>query len=202
MPDLRGNLENYMKENLMNNLPKLISIQSALVVAAALAASTVSSYAQSATATISDVAAGGNFDYTITLKNTGASSLNAFWYGWTLGGNNLPSVPLSAANSLGWNNDISGNSIMWINSSGSALTPGQSGTFSFVSSSSPAAITTAPSGESVAYVGGIDFTQGATGDSTGMFSPTLVAAPEPASLSLMLVGAIGGLVAARRKFRV
>ena len=173
----------------MNNLLKLTSIRFTLAAAAALAASAASGHAQGATATISDVAAGGgNFDYTITLKNTGSISLNALWYGWTLSGNNLPSDPTSAANSLGWANDLDGNSIMWINSSGSALAPGQSGTFSFVSSSSPTAITTSPSGESVAYVGGIEISQGVSGVDTPVFSPTLVAAPEPSTLGLLAAG--------------
>ena len=129
------------------------------------------------TATISGVAAGNSFDYTITLQNTGTNALNSFWYGWTTSGNNLPSAPSSAANSLGWSNDLSGNSIKWTNSSGTALAPGASTAFTFVSSSSPSAITASPSGESVAYVGAIDFSQGMAGDSTAVFSPTLVSSP-------------------------
>ncbi len=150
------------------------SIRLSLAVAVGLAAAAVSTHAQSATATISGVSAGGSFDYTITLHNTGAIALNSFWYGWTTSGNNLPSNPTSAANSLSWANTLDGNSIMWINSSGSALAPGASATFTFVASSSPSAITTSPSGESVAYKGGIDFSQATPGDSTAVFSPTLV----------------------------
>jgi hypothetical protein len=133
----------------------------------------------SATATISGVAAGSSYNYTITLQNTGTNALNSFWYGWTTSGNNLPSDPTSASNSLGWANTLDGNSIQWVNSSGTALAPGASATFTFVSSSSPTAITNAPSGESVAYVGGIDFSQDTAGDSTAIFSPTLVTAPAP-----------------------
>jgi hypothetical protein len=152
-------------------------IQVSLAVAATLAAATVASHAQSATATISAVAAGSSYDYTITLQNTGTNALNSFWYGWTTSGNNLPSDPSSAANSLGWGNTLDGNSIKWVNSSGTALAPGASATFTFVSSSSPSAITASPSGESVAYVGRIDFSQGTAGDSTAVFSPTLVTLP-------------------------
>jgi hypothetical protein len=155
-------------------ISRMSSIGLSLAVAAGLAAATVTCHAQSATATISGVAAGNSYDYTITLLNTGSRPLNSFWYAWTTSGDNLPSDPSSAANSLGWANDLSGNSIMWINSSGTALAPGASATFTFVSSSSPSAITKSPSGESVAYVGGIDFSQGVAGDSTGVFSPTLV----------------------------
>ncbi len=129
------------------------------------------------TATISGVAAGGSYDYTVTLQNTGTVALNSFWYGWTTGGNNLASDPTTPGNSLGWSNVLSGNSIKWTNSSGTALAAGASATFTFVSSAPPSAITMSPSGESVAYVGGIDFSQDKVGDSTGVFSPTLTAPP-------------------------
>lgn len=152
-------------------------IHLSLAVATALVAATVSSHAQSATATISAVAAGNSYDYTITLKNTGSVALNSFWYGWTTSGNNLPADPSSPTNSLGWGNNLDGNSIKWVNSSGTALASGASATFTFVSSSSPSAITTSPSGESVAYVGAIDFSEGKAGDSTAAFSPALVSSP-------------------------
>ena len=160
-----------------------------LALAAGLVASAFSAHAQSASATISGVQNGANFDYTILFKNTGSDNLNSFWYGWTTSGNNLPSNPSSAANSVGWANNLDGNSIMWENSTGTALAPGQTATFTFVDSSTPSAITAGASGESVAYVGGIDFSQGVSGDSTGMFSPVLVV-PEPSSTALLGAGAV------------
>jgi hypothetical protein len=164
------------------------SVRLALALAAGLGLSAISGHAQSASATISYTAAGADYDYTITLFNSGTTDLNSFWYGWTETGNNLPSSPTSAGNSLGWANDLDGNSIMWENSSGTALAPDHSATFTFLSSSSPTAITTPPSGESVAYVGTIDFSQGVPGDSTGAFSPVLEAAPEPSSVALFAAG--------------
>jgi hypothetical protein len=175
----------------MNNLPKLISIRFALVVAAGLAVSTVSSQAQSATATISGVAAGGGvFDYTITLQNTGTTLLDSFWYAWTTSGNNLSVGITSPGSSLGWTDTaLEGNtSISWAGNSGNALAEGNSATFTFDSTETPSAITTSPSGESVAYVGGIDFSQNSPGDSTPVFSPSLVAVPEPSSLGLLMAG--------------
>ena len=143
-------------------------------------------------ASISDVADGASYDYTITLTNTSTVALNSFWYGWTTSGNNLPSDPSNAANSLGWTNTLDGNSIKWINSSGTALAPGASATFTVVSTSTPSAITTSPSGESVAYVNGIDFTEDEAGDSTAVFSPTLVVVPVVPTVASSISGVADG----------
>jgi hypothetical protein len=166
-----------LREDAKNMTLKMNSFRLSLAVVALAAVAPVCSHAQSATATISSVAAGDVYDYTITVQNTGSVGLNSFWYGWTTAGNNLPSDPSSAGNSLGWGNQLSGNSIKWINSSGTALAPGASATFTFTDSSSPSAITTSPSGESVAYVGAIDFSQDTAGDSTAVFSPALQSPP-------------------------
>lgn len=184
----------------MNKNPQLISIRLTLALAMAMAASTISSQAQTAAASLSGVQAGGNYDYTLTLHNTGTTPLNSFWYGWTTSGNNLSSFPSTAGNSLGWANNLSGNSIEWVNSTGTVLGPGQSGVFTFVATSTPAQITTLPSGQSVAYVNGIDFTQNVPGDSSSVFSPILVV-PEPSSFGLLIAGSLGLLAAGWRKLR-
>jgi PEP-CTERM motif len=172
----------------MKYLLKLTSLRIALIIAASLAASTTSSRAQGATATISGVQNGAVYNYTITLKDTGATVLNSFWYGWTTGGNNLFSTPTSPASSLGWGSSVSGASIRWVNSTGTALASGLSGTFTFASTATPAQITTSPSGQSVAYVNGIDNTQNSPDSSTPVFSPTLVTVPEPSTLGLLASG--------------
>jgi hypothetical protein len=153
-----------------------------------------------ASATISDVSVAGGFDYTIVLTDTGSTSLDSFWYGWTTVGNNLPSDPTTAGNSLGWANTLSGNSIMW--TGGTAIGVGGSGTFTFFSTSTPTQITTAPSGVSVAYVGGIDFSEGNGTTSTPGFSPVLVASPEPSTAALLGIGSLGLLAIGWRKVRV
>jgi hypothetical protein len=190
-----------MKGNQMNNRPKSSSIRITLIAVAGLLASAVSSHAQGAIATISGVPVSGGFNYTILLQNTGSTDLNSFWYGWTIGNFNLPSTPSGPTNSLGWNNTVFSTSIEWVNSSGTALAPGNTGTFFFFSTSTPTAMTTAPHGESVAYVNGIDFSQGSPGSSTPVFSPTLVTAPEPSSAALLAVGALGMLASGWRKLR-
>ena len=174
------------------NVPILKSLA---VAASVLVVSAWSGFSQGAVATISYTSASGGFDYTVLLQNTGTTNLNSFWYGWTQSGNNLPSDPSNAGNSLGWDNNLAFNSIMWINSTGTALAPGQFGSFTFFSADTPAAITTSPSGESVAYVGGITGSQDAPGDSTPVFSPVLT--PEPSPASLLSAGALGLLVVGR-----
>ena len=174
------------------------AIRFVLVFAAGLVASSVSSHAQNATASLSGVLVLGAYNYTLTLTNTGTTPLNSIWYGWTTSGNNLPSVPSSAGNLIGWANSVVGNSIEWVNSTGTPLAPGQPGVFTFVSTSTPAQITTLPSGQSVAYVNGIDFTQNFPGHSTPVFSPTFGSVPEPSSFVLAIVGSLGLLVARRK----
>jgi hypothetical protein len=184
----------------MKNVSKLLSIRVALAIAAALAASNISSHAQSATATISDVAAGGGvFDYTIILRNTGTTSLDAFWYAWTLGGNNLTAAASNPGSSLGWvDTALEGNtSISWEGNSGDALAQGQSATFTFDSTETPTAITASGSGNSVVYVSGTGpntFGQNSPGSASPVFAPTLVAVPEPSSVSLLMTGLIALIV--------
>jgi hypothetical protein len=190
------------KAKIMNKPSKFTVICFALAAAGGLGVSTISGYAQSAVATISDVAgAGGVFDYTITLQNNGNQNLNSFWYGWTTSGNNLPASPSSAGNSLGWANVLDGTSIQWENTTASpALGAGQSATFTFVSTSTLAAITTPPSGESVAYTSdSIQFNQGVAGQSTPVFSPTAAPVPEPSSFGIVAMGAMLMAGAFRRR---
>jgi hypothetical protein len=176
----------------MKNAHKSISFRLALAIAAGLAASAISSRAQDSSATISGVAAGGGeFDYTITLENTaGSGDIEGFWYGWIAFDFDLPTTPSNPGNSLGWNNSVDGDSIQWQGGSGDALAPGQTGTFTFESTSTPSQITTTvdgdgtTSGDSVTYSGTIN----PGGASSPNFEPTLVAAPEPSAWELMVGG--------------
>jgi hypothetical protein len=178
----------------MNAMIKSSSIRLALAVTGGLAASVISSQAQSASATISGVEVGSVWDYTITLDNTGTTPLEGFWYAWTDSGNNLSSDASSPANSLGWSNDLfgGGTSIQYQGSASDALAGGQSATFTFDSSETPSEITTSPQGESVVYTGSIAFADDGPDGSSDIFSPTLTAAPEPSAYGLMAAG--GGLM--------
>jgi hypothetical protein len=185
----------------MNKKPTFHSFLLTLAVAGVQCAGAASGHAQGAVATISDVAASGGYDYTIILQNTGTTDLNGFWYGWTDSGNNLLSTPSSLGNNLNWGQTLFNNtSIQWQNSTGTALAPGDFGTFTFFSSSTPAAMTTPPVGESVAYVNTIGFNEGIAGGSTPVFSPALVATPEPSSVALLAFGVVGLVALRYRRF--
>lgn len=191
----------------MNMKSLLNSSRLALAVAAGLAASCLQAAPPppvatiSASATLSDVQVGSTYDYTLTLQNTGNIPIESLWYGWTTTGNNLPSSPSSAGNSLGWVNTLFGNSIQYSGSAGTALAPNSSATFTFDSTSTPAEMTASPAGESVAYAGGIQFNQNVPGVSSPVFSPTLVAVPEPSTLGLLAIGLAGWSAAGWRKLR-
>ena len=203
-----------IKTDIMTQLTKLNTNRLALALAAAagLAASTATSQAQNATATISDVAAGGGvFDYTIILKNTGTTTLDSFWYAWTQAGNNLTIPITNPGSSNGWvDTAITGNtSISWEGNSGNTLAVGSSATFTFDSIETPTAITTPPAGGSVAYVSGTGpstFAQNLPGVATPVFYPTLTIVPEPASTGLLAAGSLAvvaiGLELRRKRVKV
>jgi hypothetical protein len=181
---------------------KLTSIRFALAVAGGLAASLVSSHAQSASATISGVEVGSDWDYTISLKNTstGNIALEGFWYAWTTSGNNLSTTTTDQGNSLGWTSTVfNSTSIQYQGGAGDALAAGDSATFTFDSTETPAEITAGASGESVVYTGTIGFTQGGPGGSSDVFSSTLVATPEPSSVALAAIGCVGLVWTKRNK---
>ncbi len=119
--------------------------------------------------------------YSLTLTNTGSNPINAFWYGWTVGSFNLPSDPTSPAGPSGWTASVLGASIQFGNSSGSAIAPGGTATFTFECTNTPTQMTTGthqgdPTGESVAYATVASMNAGqqsVPGVASGPFTPTL-----------------------------
>jgi len=175
----------------------------ALAVAAASMPASFSTLGQGATATISGTPVSGGYDYTIVLDNTGSTGLEGFWYAWTDSGNNLAAAASNPGNTLGWGNSLFGStSIQWQGTSGTALAPGSTGDFTFFSTAAPGAITTSPSGESVAYVTTIQFNENIPGTSSPVFSPTLVPAPEPSTTTLLGGGVAGLLALGWRRLRM
>jgi len=159
------------------------------------------------TATISDVQSGPNYNYTVQLKNTSASTdIGTFWFAWTPPGDPteydfLPTAPSVAGQPTGWIGSISpgfpGTSIEFYNNTGSAITPGQTGTFTFTTTDSPATLQgfqfgSFPITDSFIYAGAPEV------GSFAQVNPVFVV-PEPSSIGLLAVGCTAFL--ARRRNR-
>jgi hypothetical protein len=161
----------------------LISGRLSLAVAAGLVLFAISTQAQdvAVTGSLSFVqASNGIYDYTLTLKNTGSESVEGLWLGWVPGSFDIAS-PTDVGSNLGWASTVDGNSVQYGGSpSETLLAPGNSATFTFDSTSTPAEFMSETAGQSVAY--GVDASQFAIeGDSLHSveFSPSIT--PEPAT---------------------
>jgi hypothetical protein len=160
----------------------------------------------SASATISSVPDGANFDYTINLTNTstGASAdpIATFWFSWVPGADFMNTAPISVTNPAGWMDVVThggatdGFAIQFDSTTAANdLAPGASASFSFVSATTPAQLagnspfhSTSPELDSFVY------SQGPlAGDGFGAFlvTPAVVSSvPEPSSLVLGLFGVV------------
>jgi hypothetical protein len=114
---------------------------------------------------------GSNFDYSITLTNSSAStvSLGTFWFAWVPGQDFLPTNPISETSPSGWAVNLishegssDGFAIQWVaNNTANDLAPGKSLVFGFKSPDLPAVLSGAsqffpgtPIGTSFVYQGG------------------------------------------------
>jgi hypothetical protein len=173
-------------------IPKRLS----LAILAGLTLAAISTHAQDVAVTgfLTDVpAAGGVFDYTLTLQNTGSEAIEGLWLGWALSSNPVFDItsPTSAGNNLGWVSPVDGNSVQYGGSpSETTLAPGHMGIFTFDSTSTPAQFMSGAAGQSVAY--GVDASQFAIEDNSlhsVEFAPAVV--PEPSPVGLVIVAALG-----------
>jgi len=101
----------------------------------------------SATATMTAVQDGANYDYTVTLHNAGSSNIETFWFAWLPGYDFLTSYPAVTKTPTNWTTFIEsgyygGYSIEFYDTgSSSPLSPGQSSSaFQFTSADSPAVL--------------------------------------------------------------
>ena len=113
--------------------------------------------AETASATITATPDGANWKYTITLDDTGSTTVGTFWFAWVPGRDFLDSAPTNVTSPAGWQEMIThagasdGFAIQWKASSTSTelASHGTLSGFSFVSSDVPAAVF----GNSVFYPG-------------------------------------------------
>lgn len=155
------------------------------------------------TATIFGTPDGPNYDYTISLKDTGTTDIGTFWFAWVPPGQPieydfLPSQPLSTTQPAGWIvgpfAGFPGYSIEYYNSTGSLITPGQTATFTFNSPDSPTTL----QGTTFGFPDTISFIYAGAPEvgSAAQVNPAFV--PEPATYALLAAG-FAALLALRRK---
>jgi uncharacterized repeat protein (TIGR01451 family) len=109
---------------------------------------------------------GADFNYAITLHNTGTTNIGTFWFAWIPGQDYMANNPISVANPAGWGSTVTGGysgdgyAILWFNNGGAAITPGNSLNFNFTSAETPSQLggnsqffSNPPEGTSFVYIG-------------------------------------------------
>ena len=168
-----------------------------------------------ATATFTDTpdaSLAGVNDYSITLNNTGTTTIGTFWFGWVPGAGFLSATPTDIGSPSGWTDMTtnSGAAIQWTTSTPLAAGSSLSG-FTFDSTETPAQLLSAFTGtgigsgdpQSTAFVysgaplvgQGDQFVVTPAAAATGGTGVT----PEPSTLVLFGTGILGLAGAARRK---
>ena len=185
--------------------PRTAWRKSSLIVMALLCIAIAPAFGQlAATATISAIPNGSNFDYTISLTNTGTTDIGTFWFAWTPPGmpveyDFLPSEPFSISQPTGWLGPASagfpGFSIEYYNHGGSFIAPKETATFGFTSPDSPKTLQGStfgfPNTTSFIYSGSPEV------GPTARVDPVFV--PEPSTYALLAAGCAGLLALRRRK---
>jgi hypothetical protein len=185
-------------KKIMNIINKLSSLRLALAVIGSLTASIGFGDAQSVMASISNQQVSSDtWLYTITLTDTGSTSIGSLWYAWTPDVSPffyLPGTPTDISGTDGWSGSAVANSIQYVDGVDGPLSSGQSVNLSYEASFSPGQLAAAVnSGLSVAYEDGIESSPG-----TSDFS-VVTAVPEPSSVALFAAGCFGAILVGSRK---
>lgn len=145
---------------------------------------------------------GGQYSDSISIHNTGTTTIGTFWFAWIRGGDFLFSSPTNVSSPAGWTGTVQGvpgaYSIEWTaNSAASYLSPG--GTlagFSFQSADAPSVLT-GPASSNPLYATTTSFfyVGPALGDPGYQFVVSVVPAPG----AIGLCGVAGVALARRRR---
>jgi hypothetical protein len=151
----------------------------------------------SAQATMTATPDGANYDYTITLHNTGTTNIETFWFGWLPGYDLLTSSPTVTKTPANWttfaeSGYYGGNSLEFYDSgTSSGIAPGNSSSdFQFTSPDSPAVLqgndpvyNYYPETYSYVYAGGAEIS-----DANVINSIPITAVPEPPTALAASIG--------------
>jgi hypothetical protein len=186
---------------------RFLFLTGAVVGIAAGAFATQSRAAETASATISSTPlGGGEFQYNMNLTDTGTTNIGTFWFSWIPGVDYMEAKPTSITFPAGWSDNITGsdnasdgNAIQYLAGASSAITPGNSGAFSFDSTETLSQLLGNSSyGNKAEETTSFIYSQGPFSD--GGFQFTVNAAvPEPSTIGLLTAGAVGLLMRRRKR---
>jgi hypothetical protein len=169
-----------------------------LILLAAVTALAATAHADgiAATATITDTQISpGEYQYSITLNNTGTTTIGTYWFGWVPGAGFLTATPTSVVAPTGWTDTVtnSGKAVRWVTTTNLLAAGDSLSGFEFDSTETPAQLQlTVPSGVgagdpvTTSYV----YIAAPLGDPGFQLDTQLT--PEPSTMLLLLTG--GGLV--------
>ena len=193
----------------MNLFAKLLVPAALLSTLAAALPASASGISAAATYTAApDPVLAGVYDYSMTLTNTGTTTIGEFWFAWVPGAGFLAAVPSAVGSPTGWTETQTnaGAAIQWIDH-GTLLAAGQSLTgFTFASSETPAQLLVPYAGTGVGAgdpqtTASVYIVTKAATDPGYQFTAQAAPPPAPGTILLTLTGCAAGGVARLRTRR-
>jgi hypothetical protein len=168
-----------------------LSCRATASAAVVIASSAIANAALQGTAEISGSPIGGGvYHYTITLHNTGTTTIGSLWFSWIPGENFMTAVPTSITSPASWTGSLQGGagsaSILWqANTAAARLAAGGTlNTFTFNSTHTPAQMDGLSVNDTRYHVtDSYIYSAGALSDAGYLFTMTVTPAPSAAALA-------------------